>query len=265
MMDLRRLALGTVQFGLDYGISNKNGRVPSSEIEKILAFCKDAGIDTIDTAQHYGESEKVLGEIGISDYNVVTKVMGDFNLEVSLERLKLDRIYAVMLHREDEMNDSSWKKLCDYKEQRIVERIGVSVYSPNVLKEIVLRYPIDIVQIPLNIVDQRFIDLMPFLKERKIEVHSRSTFLQGLLLMDSIPKYFEPISNVISNIPKPRLYHSVNFCKRVAGVSKNVFGITCLEELKEISNVYAMQEEAYDYSLYAINDERFCNPSNWEV
>ena len=65
---MSKIALGTVQFGLNYGISNTNGQVPPEEIARILDYCKLNGIDTLDTAQGYGESEKVLSQFDLSSF-----------------------------------------------------------------------------------------------------------------------------------------------------------------------------------------------------
>lgn len=262
---MSRLALGTVQFGLNYGISNTNGQVPVDEIAKILDFCKKNGIDTLDTAQGYGESEKVLSQFDLSSFKVITKLIGDARLETSLENLKLSSVYGLMFHRENECNDETWKLFESYKGQGLVKKIGVSVYSPKVLEDLVDRYPIEIVQFPMNIVDQSFISLLPKLKEKNIEIHTRSTFLQGLLLMDEIPEYFNPVKEIISSIPKPRLEHTINFGKQQKNVDKMVLGITRLQDLIEIMDAYNTSVDSVDYSKYRITDEKYINPALWQV
>lgn len=81
---MSRLALGTVQFGMSYGISNTAGQVPQDEVAKILDYCKANGIDTLDTARGYGESEAVIGQFDLSPFKIVTKLMGNARLEDSL-------------------------------------------------------------------------------------------------------------------------------------------------------------------------------------
>lgn len=262
---MSRLALGTVQFGLNYGISNTNGQVPPEEIARILDYCKLNGIDTLDTAQGYGESEKVLSQFDLSSFKVITKLIGDARLETSLENLKLSSVYGLMFHRENECNDETWKLFESYKGQGLVKKIGVSVYSPKVLEDLVDRYPIEIVQFPMNIVDQSFISLLPKLKEKNIEIHTRSTFLQGLLLMDEIPDYFNPVKEIISSIPKPRLEHTINFGKQQKNVDKMVLGITRLQDLIEIMDAYNTSVDSVDYSKYRITDEKYINPALWQV
>ena len=262
---MSKIALGTVQFGLNYGISNTNGQVPAEEIGKILNYCKLNGIDTLDTAQGYGESEKVLSQFDLSSFNVITKLIGDARLETSLENLKLSSVYGLMFHRENECNDETWKLFESYKGQKLVKKIGVSVYSPKVLEDLIDRYPIEIVQFPMNIVDQSFITLLPKLKEKNIEIHTRSTFLQGLLLMDEIPEYFNPVKEIISSIPKPRLEHTINFGKQQKNVDKMVLGITRLQDLIEIMDAYNTTVESIDYSKYRITEQKYINPALWQV
>lgn len=262
---MSKIALGTVQFGMNYGISNTTGQVSFDEIEKILDFCKSHDIDTLDTAQGYGESEKVLGQFELSPFKVITKLIGAARLETSLENLKLDSVYGLMFHRENECNDQTWKQFESYKAQGMVKKIGVSVYSPDVLADLINRYPIEIVQFPMNILDQRFIPLLRKLKESGIEVHTRSTFLQGLLLMESIPEYFLPVSDIIKAIPYPRLEYALAFGKEQDKVDRMVLGVTKLQDLKEIFDAYNKKVDKINYSQYAITDEKYINPSMWKV
>lgn len=262
---MSKIALGTVQFGMDYGISNTTGQVSLDEVSKILNFCKIHDIDTLDTAQGYGESEKVLSNFDLSHFKLITKLIGDAKLEKSLEDLKLSSVYGLMFHRENECNDKTWKLFESYKSQGMVKKIGVSVYTPKILENLINRYSIEIVQFPMNIVDQSFIPLLPKLKEKNIEVHTRSTFLQGLLLMNEIPDYFKPVKDVISSIPKPRLEYTLNFGKQQKNVDKMVLGVTKLQDLEEIFEAYSKNVPEVDYSNYCISDEKYINPALWQV
>ena len=263
---MSKIALGTVQFGMNYGISNTTGQVPSAEISKILDYCKANGIDTLDTAQGYGESEKVLSQFDLSSFKIITKLIGDVRLETSLENLKIQSVYGLMFHRENECNDKTWKLFELYKAQGLVKKIGLSVYTPNILENLIERYPIEIVQFPMNILDQSFVPLLPKLKAKKIEIHTRSTFLQGLLLMDKIPEYFTPVKDKIESVPKPRLEQTLNFVKQQKDVDKMVLGVTRLQDLQEIVEAYSKNNIAEtDYSKYAVTDEKYINPSLWQV
>jgi aryl-alcohol dehydrogenase-like predicted oxidoreductase len=257
-----KLCLGTVQFGMKYGISNKTGKVKYEEVEKILDFCNEKGICTIDTANAYGESESILGNFDLNDYNIITKITCSDQIEKSLEKLKLSSLYGILIHNENLVGDN-WSKLLYYKSKGIVKKIGVSVYSPDKLLSIIDNYSIDIVQLPLNILDQRFLFLLKRIKKAKIEIHARSIFLQGLLLMNysQIPDYFSQIKPILSKIPKDKLGFTLNFVKNIDEIDRIVIGVTSKKELEGIYTAY--QKKTFDYSEYSINDENMINPSFW--
>ncbi len=262
-----KLALGTVQFGCDYGISNKNGQVKINEIEKILEYAQLKGIDTLDTAQGYGNSEEVLGQFDLSKFKIITKIIGEINLETSLKKLHVNSIYGLMFHRENEINDKTWDIFNNYKTQGLVQKIGISVYTPSVLSNIIDNYNIDIVQLPMNILDQRFVELLPKLKEKNIEVHTRSAFMQGLLLMETheISEYFKEIKPILNTLPKEKLQSALQFVFNKKEVNKVVVGVTKKSELEEIVNVINKKNLDVDYSKFSIQDERFVLPQNWRI
>lgn len=259
-----KLCLGTAQFGLDYGISNKTGKVEYDEIQKILEYCNNQGIYTIDTAQAYGECERILGHFDLSGFKLITKIANSGEIEKSLSNLKLSSLYAVLLHYENEIDDN-WVKLEKYKSQGLVEKIGVSVYSPDKLLDIMNNYPIDIVQLPLNILDQRFLPLLKKIKEKNIEIHARSVFLQGLLLMDfdQIPDYFSSIKAVLGKIPCDRLGFALNFVKNIDEIDRIVIGVTSKNELEQICTAY--HKKTIDYSEFSVSDVNMINPGLWKL
>lgn len=261
-----KLGLGTVQFGLPYGISNKNGQVQFDEIKKILKQAYINDINIIDTAQGYGNSEQILGKFDLSSFKIISKITSHKGIEISLKNLNLPSIYALLYHNENELNFSTFQKLCSYKELNFVKKIGISVYSPQKLYEIINSFPIDIVQIPLNLLDQRFLPLLPILKEKNIEIHVRSVFLQGLLLMDSvqIPSYFNPIKSTLQQIPTNKIQTCLNFIKNFKEIDCIIVGTTTINELNEISYHYNQPVSKMDYSQFKIDDEKFILPMNWE-
>lgn len=262
-----KLALGTVQFGTDYGISNIHGKVSLKKVEEILEFCSDNGINTIDTAQCYGDSESVLGNFDLKNFNIITKINKNNTLNSSLKKLRVGSVYAIMFHKEDDIDLGSWKIFEEYKKEKLVEKIGVSVYSPDRLEEIIDNFPIDIVQFPLNLLDQRFLPVLNKVKEKGIEVHVRSVFLQGLLLMETenINKYFDSIKGIIGSIPKPTILHALNFVKNTKEVDKMVLGVTSLSEIREIYNAYNEEVENIDYTKFRVDKENLINISKWRI
>ena len=264
---MMKLALGTVQFGLNYGVSNINGQVSPQEVGRILKYAADTGIRLLDTAQGYGDSERVLGQYDLSTFKVVTKVKSHFDLAPSLENLHIKSIYGLMLHDENEMNSNTWNWLSKCKSDGLVEKIGVSVYTPAKLMQIISQFPIDLVQIPVNLLDQRFIPLLPELKARQIEIHARSAFLQGLLLqsLDQINAYFKPIKPVLEKIPEDRLAITLQFVYNIPEIDQVVVGVTQLHELKEIVAALVQKTVPIEANQFIISDDNFILPQNWNL
>ncbi len=196
-----KLALGTVQFGLRYGVANTSGRIGDAEARSILFQASQYGFDTLDTAIAYGDSERILGGLGIDRWRVVTKLSavpascGDVvswvqgEIRQSMQRLRIRQLHGVLLHRPSQLlqsnGDDLYEGLQSLKDQGLTKKIGVSVYEPNELDQLLNSYDLDLVQAPLNLMDRRLVDSgwAKQLKDAKIELHTRSAFLQGLLLM----------------------------------------------------------------------------------
>lgn len=196
-----KLALGTVQFGLNYGVANHSGRISDAEARAILFQASEYGFDTLDTAIAYGDSERVLGDLGIDRWRVVTKLpavpgsCGDVvswvqdEIRQSMERLRVGQLHGVLLHRPSQLlqsnGDDLYKGLQSLKDQGLTRKIGVSVYEPEELDQLLNSYDLDLVQAPLNLMDRRLVDSgwAKKLKDANVELHTRSAFLQGLLLM----------------------------------------------------------------------------------
>ena len=197
-----KIALGTVQFGLDYGIANNQGKVNTNIATNILMHAQLAGIDTLDTASVYGNSEELLGEIGVKDWRVITKLSNvpnlcdDISLWVreqvfkSIQRLKVRSIAGLLLHDTGQLTglhgQQIWSALKTLKDEGVIEKIGFSIYHPNELEILWGSYRPDIVQAPYNIFDRRLEQSgwLQIMSDYRVEIHIRSVFLQGLLLMD---------------------------------------------------------------------------------
>ena len=195
-----RLVLGTVQFGIPYGIANQSGQVGGAMVSAIVGRARAAGVDTLDTAIGYGDSEARLGEAGVAGWKVVTKLppvpseCGDVPgwcetmVGASLHRLQVPRLYGLLMHRAADlagpMQEAVISGLRRLKQMGRVAKTGVSVYSPEELQAVLGSGVIDLVQVPLNVLDRRFLEAgcLTALRRRGIEVHVRSVFLQGLLL-----------------------------------------------------------------------------------
>lgn len=198
---LAKLALGTVQFGLPYGIANQSGQVSPEEVGLILESAQQAGVRTLDTATAYGESEKVLGQQNLQGFAVVTKlpevpancldVFGwvQSQLHASLERLGISAVDGLLLHRPGQLLEAHGAELFGalqaLREQKLARRIGISAYSPEELDSLCQRYHFDLIQAPFNILDKRLVRAgwLERLQREGTDLHVRSVFMQGLLLM----------------------------------------------------------------------------------
>jgi hypothetical protein len=288
---LTKFALGTVQFGMQYGIANKTGQVDFNKAKDILNLAKKIGINTLDTAISYGDSEKNLGKIGINNFKVITKlpILPKENNDIkkwifdqtknSLDRLKLKKIYCLLLHRPIQQNKKYVKLLRDglemLKKLKIVEKIGVSIYSTNELKIINQLYEVDLIQAPFNLIDRRLYATgwLDKLKSMGVEVHVRSIFLQGLLLMkkNNIPTQFSkwlPLWNKWHDWQEQNSISAtqacISFINRFPQIDKIVVGV---ESRKQLKQIFEMSKKNCDYNFpdLSCNDENLINPSKWET
>ena len=202
-----KLSIGTAQLGGTYGITNKSGKISFSEAKIIFRNAYKRGINNLDTAVAYGESEYLLGKIGVKNWNVTTKLPSIpkhcSNLEHwvnnifqnSLNHLKLKKINALLLHNPNDLLESDSQELYriiqSLKEKKLINKFGVSLYETEKINPMLSRFKIDIIQVPFNIIDRRILknEFIDYIKDKKIEIHTRSTFLQGLLLMNSYERH----------------------------------------------------------------------------
>jgi len=217
MTAFARIGLGTVQFGMDYGVSNRAGRPGEDEVAAILARAIQLGVGYLDTAPAYNDAEIVLGRLLPEGHSlrIVTKtppVTDDVieqrhgrqwveSLKRSLERLRIDSAYGLLVHRTADLGKPGWQHLVEalhaMQARGLVRRTGVSVYDEEQLALAESRFRIELVQLPLNALDRRPLasGRLARLKAQGSEIHARSVFLQGVLLMrpSDLPEFFQPI------------------------------------------------------------------------
>ena len=199
MTKAAQLCLGTVQFGLAYGVTNKSGQVPEDEVRKILDLASSSGICLLDTAQAYGISEEVLGNCWPADAprRLISKLSPgasrqswEDSLTTSLQRLHTSQLDAFLLHRASDLLSTDGEELLYWLEslrnRGLVKRIGVSIYEASDLEGLPLDR-LQLVQLPLSVYDQRLIidGTLSKLHDLGLAVHVRSVLLQGLLLQYS--------------------------------------------------------------------------------
>jgi aryl-alcohol dehydrogenase-like predicted oxidoreductase len=283
------MVLGTAQFGLNYGISNKIGKPSMESIIVLLDFALKNGVIKLDTASAYGNSEEVIGNSGLSsNFQIISKLPkiapGNSNIGgiacdsiyKSLKKLKTNNLYAFLLHSIDDLNcygDELWKQLVEVRKLKKTSRIGYSVYEPKQLEKFYEKYRPDIVQLPMNVLDREFQNSgwLKRMKEDGVEIHIRSIFLQGLLLIDKedqIEKF--PSQENIWNAWKQYLNKNnvsameacLNFIRKNELISDMVIGVNNQNELAEILSLKHKETPFFEFSS---NDLSLINPSNWNL
>ena len=286
---MNRLALGTAQFGLSYGTSNKIGKVHELVVAEMLKIAKENNINILDTAISYGDSENILGKNNIDYFNVISKIPPldnnninieswfNFQIEGSLKRLSQKSLYGILLHNPDDLFLPTGQKLYNSmiksKKSGLVKNIGVSVHSPNQLEKIFLDYEFDIVQAPLNILDRRIYESgwVKKLNEMKVKIHTRSVFLQGLLLKnkETIPTKFKKWDSVWKHWEQYIKTNNINpiaaclsYPLSLKGVDKIIIGAQNSNQLNQIISASKIKIN-HKFPSIQVDDESLINPINW--
>jgi aryl-alcohol dehydrogenase-like predicted oxidoreductase len=284
-----KLAIGTVQFGLNYGVANHSGQMTLEQAREVLALARLNGIADLDTAISYGDAEFRLGQIGVEGFRVITKLPAlpsnttdasnwiKSQLTASLRRLGCSSIYGLMLHKPADLlgphGSALRHALQDLQEHGLVEKLGISIYGPMELEELMPLVPWGLVQAPFNLVDRRLerSGWLARLKEREVEVHTRSAFLQGLLLTPSsaLPPKFSPWMGLWKKwqewqcaSPYSALSTCLAFVHSFPEVDRVVVGVDGPAHLQGI--LAAVAEPAPSiWPELASDDEQLINPSRW--
>ncbi|WP_424096627.1 aldo/keto reductase [Moorena producens] len=286
-----KLALGTVQFGLPYGVANQQGQVSLEEANAILNQAWSAEIDTLDTAIAYGSSEQRLGDMGVNHWRIVSKlpslpegqtnvpVWVEQSLEESLKRLKIDKLYGLLLHRPKDLLSSQgqtlYNSLCALKERGWVQKIGISIYGPEELEALVAEFEFDMVQAPFNVLDRRLIQSgwLARLHQSGVEVHVRSMFLQGLLLMAPAarPVQFGRWNTLwhqwqqwLADTNLTPLQACLRFGLNQPGIDRVLVGVDSLVQFQEILEAATGDIPEFPDTLYC-DDLDLINPARWQL
>ena len=287
----RKLAIGTAQFGLSYGVSNSHGQITLHKADEILEHAFNQGISTLDTAIAYGNSEETLGAIGVSRFDIVTKLPKieslrttisswvELQVSQSLNRLKVPKLHAIMLHNACDLLEpygiELYEALCGLRDSGVCAKIGWSIYQPSELDQTIPLYKPDIIQFPFNPLDQRIVcsQWLEKLERQGTELHCRSIFLQGLLIMppSKRPRYFDRFATQLrewDHFVKTQNGDNVACCLRHAlseeRINKYVIGIEDLAQLKQILAVNIAQKEPYPDPNNRMPEE-LINPSCWTL
>lgn len=309
-MPASKLVLGTVQLGLNYGVNNTTGQPSQDDATALIKLAIVNGVKQIDTARAYGSSEKVIGQAlqqgWHSRCNIITKldlldncppnaapdIVSAFvkaSVYRSCTELQSQVIDVLMLHRahhRKSWNGSAWSALKELVENNIIKALGVSVQSAEELTSCLDDSSVEYIQLPFNILDWRWDDLIPKIhkvkSERNLTIHTRSTFLQGLLMSDDFNMWHkagakkpEIILNWLKDarnmVSEDKLdYLCLSYCLSQDWIDGVVIGVETEEQLRSnfnIANKHITMKERFESIINSrpeIN-ENILNPSTWNV
>ncbi len=268
-----KIELEAAQFGL------KN-KCSYDDIQNLLEFAKGNGISSVCISANNYVTEHILGQCRIDELDITTKTISidrtltrndnfeniKYEFYNTQKRLGYIELYGLILNADDILSDQGlaiWDLITDFKDKQYVYKTGVRVENPNELIEIIDMIDIDIVHLPLNLLDQRFVCLLKEIKRKGIEIHTYSTFLQGVLLLNEyqIPEYFREIKGVLTSIPEPKMAYALSFPKLIKEVDKITIGCYTSDDLETIINMYNYSINDIDYSQFAVKNPSYITPS----
>ncbi len=285
-----KITLGTVQFGMDYGINNKRGKVPKKEVFAILDYALKNDVNILDTAQSYGDSEKVIGDFirkRKANFQVISKLPGTISsrdidkiLKDSLTNLNIKVFYGYLIHDFNSFlkNPKIYETLKMYKTHGTIKKLGFSLYHPQELEYLLQNnIAFDLIQIPYNLFDQRFEPYFKTLKDRGVEIHVRSVFLQGLLFKKphELPEFLLKAKDnlrILNDLSKENNLTIESICINFALANENidhvVLGVDNVLNLKDNLSVLKDQNiilKFYDkLKMLKIENEQIILPTTWK-
>lgn len=286
---MSQLILGTVQFGLDYGITNSSGEIPDQVVQQMLVFSEEHDIRIFDTAADYGNSQYRLGQLApignsnryVTKFSLPTDGSSPTQENVysdSMKLLQVEKLHGVLFHKLEDLRDSRLEKTLEIlragRDAGILSKIGVSIYNRADLELALEVFPdLDLLQLPANVLDMNLLesDEVHKLKSRGVEIHVRSVFLQGLLLTSpsQLSDFFEPLKpaliklqNVAAKTGKSVLELVLAKIRHHRYVDAVLVGATTLGELTEITSAWESASEYEDFELPAVPRE-ILDPRVW--
>ncbi len=289
-----KLILGTVQFGLPYGINNRSGMPDFDEVSSILSLAHTSGISLLDTAEAYGVSHEVIGRYHREQghrFEVITKfdhrqlLVADNiteRIDADIRALEVHQLYAYMFHSFSDYLAYGSKFEDQFKalqQAGKINKIGVSVYTNEELEQVINDNNVQLVQLPFNLLDnysQRG-KLIEKAKEKGMEVHTRSVFLQGLFFMGAatLPKKLEVLIPYLQDLKKISVMShlsmqalALNYAVQSRGIDKVLVGTEKKDQLAE--NIAALEKEMSpslqkEIDAILVEAPELLNPVNWKA
>jgi aryl-alcohol dehydrogenase-like predicted oxidoreductase len=295
MVSIQQLGLGTAQFGFDYGLSNNSGQVPLVHAREILKFASNNGISALDTAAEYGVSESIVGaclkDLTQAPFAIYTKTIAirtdviqaddvarlGLAFELSLKKLGCDHVAGLLVHHANDLLSPGGGHLFDYllelKSIGKIKKIGVSVYDKAQIDQLLCKYQFDFMQLPINVFDQRLLQngTIASLGERGIEIHARSIFLQGVLMMqaEKLPEHLNALKKPLMHFQAKAkllglspLAASLAFIKKISQISTAIIGVVTVDHLKECVEAYKMNIEM-NFEEFSQENNLLIDPRTW--
>jgi aryl-alcohol dehydrogenase-like predicted oxidoreductase len=284
-----KLILGTVQFGLKYGINNSLGKPEKESVFEILSYAYENGIRNLDTAELYGNAHELIGEFHkinpSKKFNIITKFPHDFHdnlydkINSYINQLNIDHLEAILFHSfESYINHQNQLVDIVRLKNKHFKYIGVSVYTNEQINEVVKDNNIDIIQIPFNLFDNLNLrgELIKKAKLKNKIIHTRSAFLQGLFFMkkdNSAPirakleNELEIITDISEKSSFPIGSIALNYCIMQSNVDGVLIGVDSLNQL--IENIsfskHKIPNQFFDQiNSIKIDNIELLNPTTWK-
>lgn len=287
MKAIEKLILGTVQFGLNYGINNPDGQVSSQEVASILSLAKTSGIRMLDTSYAYGNSESVIGNILHDEspyFDIVSKYPKSSQtvrevFEESLKRLGFDKLYGYLVHHFEfyQSKPEIWNEFRQLKDEGKVSKIGFSLYSVDQLMYLLeKKIDFDLLQFPCNIFDRQFTPWLKLLKEQGVEIHTRSVFLQGLFFknVEELNDRLFPLKSSLKCLHDYCSYRGIcvenlalSYVASNPYIDGVLIGVDNVSQLRK--NISILENNIEDRDIDFVNSLRIketelLNPVNWK-
>ncbi|GAB2975245.1 aldo/keto reductase [Mucilaginibacter puniceus] len=289
MQATNKLILGTVQFGLDYGINNTSGKPDQDSVNSILNAAYQAGITTLDTAEVYGNAHDIIGNFHKKYphqiFDVITKLPDevgeaiDKKIELYLQQLNITQIHGLLFHSYNSYleNIDSLPLLSEYKNKGKIKYLGVSIYTNAQMEVVIDDDRIDIIQLPFNLFDNVNTrgNLIKKAKEKGKIIHTRSAFLQGLFflklhsdnkIVKALHKELTYIHQLSDNYKIPLQKLALNYCLQQHNIDNVLIGVDNLYQLSQ--NVSYADNNLNNQVIASIDDivvedVDLLNPSLW--
>ena len=292
-----KIGIGSAQFGLNYGISNQVGKTSSNELANILSVAEAHEINILDTSPAYGDAEEVLGnQKRIGNFQCITKTLpiqssvikpDDVNyvrerFMKSLINLNRDQIDGLIIHSTKDIHKQGseyiFEMLTALKEEKLVKKIGVSVYHENDINHAMKLCDVDIVQLPISIFDQSFLrsGMLHKLASSNIEIHARSVFLQGAIFLDpsDLPEHLVPLAPYLIKLYQMALENglsvmqlALNFVQKIGLIDVCVVGINTAKHLSELIKQLSSVNSGNNIKMsnFHVDFPEITNPSLWQI